>query len=280
MEIMLHVGNAKVIYITDVLGVSKNTWKGKSNQKKMEWECINCRTPRSRLNSNPDNEPTDPTYVSLKRLLENMFQKQEKAIIERIDGLTAIVTEVREKYEEITKEVKEVTEKTTALRKDIDELKVALECEGQYGTSKNFIITSIPTSQDEDVGEKVDQLLSAMNIQIRKEEFTAHRLPANNQTPAIIVQCSTRATRDSIVQRARKFKPNLSLIYPNVPQRAIYFNDNLTPYFANLMMQAKRIKREKGYKFLWLNGNRIMLKKDESSRAIRIVKEGDFQQVK
>jgi hypothetical protein len=63
------------------------------------------------------------------------------------------------------------------------------------------------------------------------------------------------------------------------PERAIFFNDHLTPYFSNLMKMAREIKDKKGYKYIWLNGNKIMLRKDNFCRAIQVVKPEDLNKI-
>ncbi|KAG8267443.1 hypothetical protein J6590_052065 [Homalodisca vitripennis] len=117
-----------------------------------------------------------------------------------------------------------------------------------------------------------------MNIDLKKEDITAHRLPSLRSPVPIIVQC-TRAIRDSVVRKSRKFKPSTSLLGNDHPERTIYFNDHLTPYFSDLMKKAKEVRDKVGYKYIWFSGNKIMMKKDNESRAIRIVKIGDLDKI-
>lgn len=95
-----------------------------------------------------------------------------------------------------------------------------------------------------------------------------------------MVQCMSRESRDYIVRKARKFRPKTSLLKRDIhPEKAIYFNDHLTPYFSDLMAKANRARKSRGYKYIWMNGNRIMLKKDNLSKAIQIIKEEDLQYI-
>ncbi|KAG8318729.1 hypothetical protein J6590_106995 [Homalodisca vitripennis] len=104
-----------------------------------------------------------------------------------------------------------------------------------------------------------------MNIDLKKEAITAHRLPSPRSPAPIIVQCTTRVIRDSAVRKSRKFKPSTSLLGNDHPEKAIYFNDHLTPYFFDLMKKAKEVKDKVSYKYIWFNDNKIVMKKDNES---------------
>lgn len=265
-------------------GIQSTTWKSKNAKKKAEWECRSCKpsivkTRSASLNDPEDENEEDPTYLALKRLLEKMFKQQEDRIAMRVDNIINIVGKLEDTMNSLIDRVREVEANNADLRKEIDYIRVELECEKQYGRSKNFIVTSIPQDEREDVPEKICELLRKMNITLRKEDITAHRLPSPRLPAPIIVQCTTRATRDYVVRSARKLRPKTSLISTKQPEMAIYFNDHLTPYFSNLMKEAKEIKEQKGYRFIWLNGNKIMLRKDNSSRAIRVTASEDLERI-
>lgn len=261
-------------------GIKKSTWRSKSTKTKNEWECGKCKTAKSRTQSiDEDITSDDPIFLAMKKLLENMFKAQEKVITERVDKVMAVVTQLEDKFMDVLDKLREVEAKSLGLQRDMEDLKQSLEMERQYGRSKNFIVTSLPCADQDDVGDKVISLLAAMKINIKREEITAHKLPSKNNSAPIIVQCMTREKRDYVVRQARKFRPKLSLISNSYPDRAIYFNDHLTPYFSSLMSKATQLKKSKGYKFIWLNGNKIMIKKDNMSKAIQIVKEKDLDAI-
>lgn len=260
-------------------GLKKNSWKTKSAKAKNEWECIKCRGKKRLGSVEDDLEVDDPNMLGLKKFIETLFKRQEKIISDKVDSIMVVVNQLEAKLNDIIDKTKELEEKTMLLERDIEDLKATLECEKQYGRSKNFIVTSVPRSDKEDIPQIVIKLLNSMNIAIQKEEFTAHRLPSGKNPSPILVQCNNRATRDTIVRTARKNRPKLSLISGDYPDRSIYFNDHLTPYFANLMSKANALKKLRGYRFIWMNGNKIMLKKENLSRAIQVTTEKDLDKI-
>lgn len=48
----------------------------------------------------------------------------------------------------------------------------------------------------------------------------------------------------------------------------VYINESLTVYRKRVFGAAKDIKKNKGYKYLWLRGGKILIRKDEGSPAI------------
>lgn len=270
-------------YHFECSGVKKPTSKGKSAKAKIDWECNTCKNKKPRhqsVNADDDPEPDDPTYVALKRFLKGMFDRQEQRISERVNTITALITQMEERYLSILENVRELETRTINFKKEIEDLKLDFEMEKQYGRSKNFVITNIPHIENEDIGQKVSELLAKMDIHLESQHITAHRLPSNKQVPApIIVQCVTRSIRDSVVRKARKCRPSTKLINTSLQDRPIFFNDHLTPYFADLMSKVNQNRKNRGYRFVWMNGNKIMVKRDNTSKPIQIVKHDDLDKI-
>lgn len=95
-----------------------------------------------------------------------MFKNQEKITLDRVDKIMAVVT--------------------------------LTVCAKQYEHSRNFIIPSIPPTED-DVETIICKLLYTMKIAIKREEITAHWLSSKGNTPPVLVQCISRAVRDIVV---------------------------------------------------------------------------------
>ncbi|XP_022201425.2 uncharacterized protein LOC111058230 [Nilaparvata lugens] len=212
--------------------------------------------------------------------MEKLFAKQERVINEKMDEMMTMIKNVEEKVGEMRKDIEVIQGDSAALRKELEDLKITVECERQYARSRNIIISGIPFKKNEDLAQSITTLLGKMEIDIRTQDISTHRLPSKNEnhSPAIL-QLNSRAIRDRIIKAARKRKPDTGLINPDLPKKAIYFNDHLTPYFNTLMMKVKEISKKKNYKYVWMNGDRIMVRKDELSKGIRIIKLEDLDKM-
>lgn len=128
----------------------------------------------------------------------------------------------------IADRLQEVENNTEKLSRYMTKLNIEMECEKQFGRSKNFIVTIIPQDDKEGVPRKISRFL----INIKKEDITPHRLPSTRHPAPIIVQCTTKAIRDEMVRKSRNFEPDTSLSGNVHPERNVFLNDHLTPCFS------------------------------------------------
>lgn len=273
-------GNCKNQYHYECSNISATTWKAKSQSKKANWKCVSCRNQNKNETTSPKTSepkpPEDPSFIALKKILEEMFQKQEKLLTNKIAALQETINQFQSSMDSILGQVKTLEENNKAMSLEIEDLKTTLEAEKQYARSKNFVIAGIPQKKDENVKEDICRLLAKMNLQVKQEELTIHRLPDKDGNSPVFVQCYSRETRDKIVRHARKLKPNLKLLDNSKSDKPIYFNDHLTPYYVKLMIKAKAFVRDRKFKYIWLDGNKIMIKKGDKDKPFKIQKDSDF----
>lgn len=271
--------NCKNEYHYECSNISAKTWKAKSESKKLEWKCVSCRNNKDMVSNPGTTEITnleDTSFAALKKMLVEMFQNQEKILVGQIDSIKQTITQFQSSMQSVLGQIKVLEENTKAMNIEIENLKISLETEKQYQRSKNFIVAGIPQKKDENVKEDLCRLLTTMKIQVKPEELTVHRLPQKDGNSPIFVQCYSRDTRDKIVRQARKLKPKLNLFDNSTSDKPIYFNDHLTPYYVKLMIRAKTFVKDKKFKYIWLDGNKIMIKKGDKDKPIKIQKDSDF----
>jgi hypothetical protein len=268
-------------YHFDCCGLSSRTWKAKSHKKKTEWKCVACRenVRLDSIGSADEEEITDPNLLILKSIIEKLFKKHENIMNEKVQSMSDIVQKMESKMSSLVNKIKEVEQNTITLRAEINELRTNIEAEKQYTRSKNIKVIGMPSTGNDNTRKEILRLLNALKIDVNEAQLTIHRVQSKTDNSPVIIQCPNKAVRDEIVRKARKERPNLSLINTDLQDRPIYFNDHLTPYYANLMMEARKLKTSLKYKYLWMNGEKIFLKKDENSKIIKIMKIEDLQNV-
>jgi len=60
----------------------------------------------------------------------------------------------------------------------------------------------------------------------------------------------------------------------------IFINHALTKYTQALFMQAKKLKFEKNYKFIWLNEDKILMRKTDGSEVLAVRCFEDLSRIK
>lgn len=265
--------------------LSARTWKAMSNAKKLTWKCIECRdTSNQRKGSacSLEDETQEGMLAQLKSFIEEKFARQETLINQRITTMEKAIGDLEKNVTRFLDMVREVKSEMQTMRLELSTVKIELESEKQYMRSRNIQIVGIPDEDGEIIEQKVKKLLLALDKDIKTQDFTAHRLRKNssNKTP-ILVQFNNKSVRDAVIRQARRLKPKLSILDETLPNKnePIFFNDHLTPHYATIVKEARIIGRTKGYKFVWVNGSKVIVKKDINSKPIQIRCQEDLQKL-
>ena len=115
---------------------------------------------------------------------------------------------------------------------------------------------------------------SAISIQ---DIDTAHRVPTRNTGNGgprpIICRFIRRLSKDNVMNQKR----NASTVDPSavgfsddVSLSAVRILDHLTPRMQKVLFEANRFKEQFHYQYCWSNGSFVYLRKDATSRAIKI----------
>lgn len=217
-------------------------------------------------------------------------ENQTKVFQEKIDELTNTVQFCSDKFDEFAKEMsnfrnrvvevekvnKILEAKNTALETRVETLETALESMQQYDRRCNIQLDGVPQVRDEDVLRLVVLLAEAVDEQldVNTDIQAAHRLPSRNteRPKPIVIQFTNRQKRDAVLMKAKTkgFRLKSTDFVRNVPETLVYANDHLTPYYKKLLYEAKKVKSDKHYEFLWVKNAKIFIRKDKNSNVLRL----------
>lgn len=243
--------------------LKRSTWLGYNDAKRKAWKCLKCREEESGTNNHSnDNEQG---LSELNRKMDLLLNKYEETVTE-VSQLKFIILELKEDI----------------VKKDevICELRNKINIMDQYQRNKNLEIDNIVEKKGENLKEVIKTVADKLNIEIDfKDLDIVHRLPARkDRISTIICQFSNRAVRDEFLKNKRKVITSKELVGEGTGR--IYISPNLNKFFKNLRWSAKKEAEKFGYKFVWFNNNKILVRKDESSRdIIRISSEADIQKI-
>uniref|UniRef100_A0A8D9DTN4 PHD-type domain-containing protein n=1 Tax=Cacopsylla melanoneura TaxID=428564 RepID=A0A8D9DTN4_9HEMI len=239
--------------------------------------------------SQEDGKVKDKKYGDTKTL-ENLFEKFEVKLWKKMDKKFSDMEECLEftsgKIDEFSKTMKEIQKKlvmveienekikqeNVELKTKVKSLEVGVEANAQLLSNSNKVeISGLPVStvNAKDVvakvlekanGEKIEE--SGYEIEIKKQEKQTN----------VIVEFESKIQRDKLIKKKkaeRTFK--LGEIMNSSDDSLVYMNECLTPYYTKLFMEAKKIKRDKNYAFIWVRDGKILLKKTEQSKPMRLV---------
>lgn len=212
-----------------------------------------------------------------------------KELTERMATIEASQAFVSKKYDELTQgfqttkkhlngcdtKIKQQHELITINQESIEDLYYQLDDLQQYSRRECLEISGIPKLPDDKPEQLVTELGALAGVEITHQDISvAHRLPDTKKTKnRIIVKFVRRDKKDELFKNRRKLIKSSggqlpSLIKAEIRSKErVFINESLTPYRRKLLGKINSFKKENGYKFLWTQNGKILLKEHESSAS-------------
>lgn len=186
------------------------------------------------------------------------------------------VKDVTQDLKALRDELKSLVSENQKLKAENKQLTLKLQELEQYQRSNNLEIKGVPDECDPLVAvRKICELVSEPVDE--RDIDICHRVPtANSTTKNIVVRFVRRAKRDSILAKAKKMRigaKDVGLVGDNSP---IFVNEHLTRHNKQLLGATVAKKKELKWKFVWTAGGKVLARKDEDSRVLRISSSDDL----
>ena len=152
----------------------------------------------------------------------------------------------------------------------------------EYSYQYNVKIVGVPqTSQDESraiTSALCERLFKEMGSAVSIQDIdTAHRVPTRNTGNGgprpIICRFIRRFSKDTVMdQRRNASRVDQSAVgfSEDVSLSAVTIFEHLTPRMQKVFFEARRFKEQFHYQYCWSKGSFVYLRKDATSRAIKI----------
>ncbi|KAG8276252.1 hypothetical protein J6590_069477 [Homalodisca vitripennis] len=115
---------------------------------------------------------------------------------------------------------------------------------------------------------------NALQVTFNNEDIsTAHRLQApknRNFHASIVVQFARRSVRASWLTAAKKKKLQTTDLHSSLKPAPVFVVEHLSPHNRELLQEAKAMVRENKLAYAWCSNGKILVRKSENSRAVRI----------
>ncbi|KAL4704360.1 hypothetical protein ACJJTC_010745 [Scirpophaga incertulas] len=247
-------------------GIAETTYRKLGPEKKANWRCLSCRNTHS---SNNDSALSE-ILLEIKALRKDFCLLKSDFVTVKVD------------VRNISQEVKDLTSKWTFDGGTRDQL----------SRLNNLEISGIPISKGENLNTILHTVCNKAGFTLKETDIdTIHRVrrfSSGNDTkqrdsrpPAIIVSFTQRRRKDELLAcvRARRGLSTTDVDLPGAPL-PIYLSDHLTPAKKILLKLARELKNELGYSYLWVRDCKIMMRKNDTSKFIRITNENDLLSLK
>lgn len=268
----------------------KTTEKGNLQKKKK-------KEPSTLVSDSSDNESdiegnTNAISINLENL-EHQFRDQRKAIghltksfdymADGFDEIKKQMTQLINEQKRMKKEIERLTENEKVMKNRIERLEMETAKEKQKSNDNHLIITNLPKIQTElkatiiEIGNQVGCQIDASQIidvyQSENKKYKTHPLIVKLKTNEFKRKCSEFRKSGNYIDVTKLSKDATS------NGKNINFHPLLEREFAELLKKAKISAKKKSYKFVWINGTTVMVKKTENTTIIKINSIDDLKKI-
>ena len=197
-------------------------------------------------------------------------------ISSQYDEILLKLKKIQEEKEEINAENKRLKTELLNATNELNVHKEVLNNVEQYSRRDCLEIRGIPIEDrqhSENTNEITVKVGNALGVEMDMQDIsTSHRLPAysDKYPPAIIVKFVRRDLRDQFYRARKELRGKNANDMGFHSDNRVYIVESLTPKNKDLFKKCLEAKREMGFKFIWTNSGKILLRKDDRSRCIHI----------
>ncbi|XP_031338839.1 uncharacterized protein LOC116167585 [Photinus pyralis] len=281
----IHCNDCDGIFHGDCLNLTQEDIDHLIGEKAI-WRCGDCQTIRRKslcVDTSSKMAGSEEILSYLREMREEsktQMEKLESDLGKSVEGCHEQIAELLKITEEQSKLLREYDKKFEVLRQENVNLKEKVKSQEekideleQYSRVNCVEINGIPESKNEDVLNIVKSVGTALEINVSDGDVDAcHRLGTKQEgrIRGIIVKFVRRATKEEFL-RKRKIKRNLNtsdIGSTNYPADVVYINESLSPVRRKVLAAARSVKRDHGYKFVWVKNGKIFLRKNEGDKVI------------
>lgn len=193
---------------------------------------------------------------------------------------------------EVDKATKDLKEKVRSLEEKLNQL-------DDHGRRNNIEIAGFPVHPNEteehclsalktlatSVGHPLDTMAILKIHRNGKQRDGDGSQPP--RPPTIVAELRNRAVQEKFLQKVKSFYKNKNGVVtagdliPGSGDARVFIGRQLSPYTKYLLRRAKKLAKEKGYKFAWVTPTaKVLVRKAEGSRVIPIKHENDLFNIK
>lgn len=220
--------------------------------------------------------------------LKNDINRQLKAFGEDIGSLTESINFMNESFEKLNADVKTcknkietISKENEVLRHDLNAITNRFNQLEQISRASNLEIQCVPERKSENLMTIVTKLAKTISCPINESDIfycsrVAKKDPNSPRTRSILIKLNSPRSRDTFLAAAIKYnkchphaKLNSEHLGLHMEKKVdIYVAENLSPQNKVLHAAARKRAKELQYKYVWIRGGRIYMRKTETSEYV------------
>ena len=222
----------------------------------------------------------------LKKNIIEQFENKLKDVLDHVAGITSSISFLEEKYETIREDmsnkikcIKTLETENSILKTNISELTTRLNLIEQHGRADNLEIQCIPEHKNENLLSVTKQIANSINYKLNDADIhLCTRIAKQNKDSrrprSVLVKFSNQRIRDAFLAATINFNKkasnpterlNTSHLGIGGDKKPIYVLQHLSPTVKSPHAAARLKAKEIGYRFVWVKGGTVYMRKSEDS---------------
>lgn len=299
----IHCNSCNEDYHFDCSGLKERSFNTLSKAKKLEWKCVSCRPKNKKKNSKRDskvltlisseddnsdneNESENDSNKYMERLFTKFEEKLWKKMNHKFGEIESALNFNSCKMDELTGTMKDVQKKMVLMEKEQEKMRVEnvemktkiklLEAEvynnAQQANGNKIEIMGLPANLNNEKAT-IAKVLEKVNGEVIDEcNYQIIQIYKKDDNLVATLDFQSKVHRDNIMKKKISDRSvNLKDVVNNgADGKFVYLNEYLTPYYRKLFSEAKKLKHDKNYAYIWIRDGKILLKKTVTSKPIRL----------
>lgn len=251
---------------------------------------------------NSSDKPTDKTKLAAgdvtnadilraMTILRTELLDKNRELTDSMNKYSDWVAEVSTKIDDVSKKVTNLVDDISGIRQENVNLKKLVKdltdkvCNLEQAAKDNVIeIQGVPYETNESVLNLLSKISTATGFELNESmiDYCFRYKSESTSWPGGIVARFVRKIDMANFMQKRKDKRNLNsrdLGFMAGNASVIYVNQSLTPAKRKLLKAARQCKKDKGYTYVWVNGGRIFVRKNEGDKAKEIKSDEDLDKL-
>lgn len=222
---------------------------------------------------------------------EQINDQSDKNLVKMFQELQKSMQFMSDKFDQITAdnrkfltEMKELRNENDALKKQINQLQGRMNELEMEKILCNVEILGTQISGTADVKATVMEIANdLLQCNMKEEVFLQCQRKDTKQGTIIIAKLLNPEAKAKLLQSRKKSRLTSNMLKCNRDnqsnQTQIYINESLSPQNRSLFNLAYKIKKQKGYRYLWTKNGKVYLRKQENDPVLYIRSEEILNQL-
>lgn len=241
-------------------------------------------SPRDEVDCNDDISIQADALTTISRLTLEIRSLRESVNF-CSDKISDFETKIA-KFGEVMARVPRLEKENESLRKEVSVLSSKIDNIEQHNRSNNIEIQNVPENTGENLLQLISKIGSHVGCPVESSSLDyITRVPTHvsDKPKNIVARFVSKIKRDNFLaaykaKRLSNREKRAGLSIADVSER-LYVGEHLTMNNKLLHKEARKVAREKDYKYVWTQNGKILIRKADNSRIIYINNVSDLNKL-